>query len=416
MKKFRPSESKREKLSRHKRKLVALAFYLSAFITAGIIGCSTKNENPSFAHAPSLPSYQQSTYQDYVDETQQWLAEHRVYKTDEHDLEVALNSPFEVVPEDPNGEAVLLVHGLGDSPYSFRDIANHLAKQGYLVRAILLPGHGSKVGDLILPSYEDWHGVVEHHTALLLEEYPSIWLGGYSTGANLVTSKALLDDRISGLLLFSPAFKPTSNAVKYASFASVFVQWADKDPEDNMLRYNSLPMNGAAVYYETVSDVQTQLDKYRFDKPTVMVLSEGDSVVDTKAAVDWFNSHFSNPNNKLVWQGDNAPQASGAIAQTMRLPEFRVSNGSHMGMLFSPENPYYGTEGSVRICDNGQAEEAYMACLNGEPMWYSSYGYQEPGKIHARLTFNPYFDQMSEIIDSVMNGERHYEQTASAKK
>lgn len=45
MKKFRPSESKREKRSRHKRKLVALAFYLSAFITAAVLGLSTKNDD-----------------------------------------------------------------------------------------------------------------------------------------------------------------------------------------------------------------------------------------------------------------------------------------------------------------------------------------------------------------------------------
>lgn len=402
MKKYRPNESKREKRSRHKRKVVALAFYLAVFVTAGIFGCSTKNEDPSFAHSTSLPSYQQDSYQSYVTETQQWLEENRAYKSGDHQLEVALNSPFEVTPNKPNGEAVLLVHGLGDSPYSFHDIAEHLAGQGYLVRAILLPGHGSKVGDLILPRFEDWRGVVDHHTDLLLEDYPTVWLGGYSTGANLVTSRALEDDRVSGLLLFSPAFQPTSTAVKYAGFASLFMQWADQDPEDNMLRYNSLPMNGAAVYYDTVSEVQNKLAAYDFSKPTVMVLSEGDSVVDTAAAVDWFNRQFLNPANRLIWQGESAPSGERVIQQSMKLPDYRVSNGSHMGMLFHPNNPYYGTKGTVAICDNGQPEEGYNACLRGEEMWYSSYGYQESGKVHARLTFNPYFEEMAAVLDSTM--------------
>ncbi|MEZ9465093.1 alpha/beta hydrolase, partial [Vibrio splendidus] len=80
-------------------------------------------------------------------------------------------------PVSPNGKAVLLVHGLGDSPYSFKDIATHLAEQGYLVRTVLLPGHGSRVGDLMQPSLEDWQGVVAHHTQLLEQEYDSVWLG-----------------------------------------------------------------------------------------------------------------------------------------------------------------------------------------------------------------------------------------------
>ena len=87
---------------------------------------------------------------------------------------------------------MLLVHGLGYSPFSFTDVAQHLADQGYLVSSILLSGHGSKVGDLMLPSLEDWQNVVHHHTQLLKEQTEEIWLGGYSTGVNLVTSEALM--------------------------------------------------------------------------------------------------------------------------------------------------------------------------------------------------------------------------------
>ncbi|MFC5079441.1 Thermostable monoacylglycerol lipase [Vibrio thalassae] len=403
MKKSRLSKSvMREARSRHKRKLVALVFYISVFITAGVFGCSTKNTDPAYLKAQALPAYQQASFEQYIQDTQQWLADNRVFKSNNHQQEILLNSPFELIPNTPNGQAVLLVHGLGDSPYSFHDIAAHLVEQGYLVRAVLLPGHGSKAGDLLLPSFADWENLVSHHAQLLLNDYPNIWLGGYSTGANLVTSYALNDERVSGLLLFSPAFQPKSGAVKYARFASYFMDWADQDPENNVLRYNSLPMNGAAVYYQTSKVVQDELKMHAFNKPSLLVLSETDSVVDTQAAYQTFEHRFTNENSRLIWQGEHPPQGKRVLSQTMVLPDYRVSNGSHMGMLFSPNNPYYGQEGSITICDNGQREVDFENCELRDTVWYSAYGYQEPGKIHARLTFNPYFSQLMQSIDLVM--------------
>jgi len=74
------------------------------------------------------------------------------------------------------------VHGLADSPFSFIDVANHLADKGYLVRAVLLPGHGSKVGDLMLPSLADWQNVVAHHSELLKQRVEKVCLGRLRSG------------------------------------------------------------------------------------------------------------------------------------------------------------------------------------------------------------------------------------------
>ncbi|WP_300176697.1 hypothetical protein [uncultured Aliivibrio sp.] len=54
-----------------------------------------------------------------------------------------MNMPFE--RGDRNSKkAILLVHGLGDSPYSFSDLATTFSEQGFYVQVLLLPGHGSK--------------------------------------------------------------------------------------------------------------------------------------------------------------------------------------------------------------------------------------------------------------------------------
>ena len=365
--------------------------------------CSQSTTDANYVPSDTLPNYSQSSFQQYMDETKQWLTEHRVFKSNDLEKELAVNLPFEIKPNKPNGKGVLLVHGLGDSPFSFIDVAQHLAKQGYLVRSILLPGHGSKVGDLMLPSLEDWQNVVHHHTQLLKEQTEEVWLGGYSTGANLVTSEALKDNDIKGLLLFSPAFKPGSPTVKFAKIASYFVTWADQDPETNPIRYNSLPMHGAAVYYDTVKVVQQDLEDKKYTKPVFMIASEGDHVIDTTFATSVFKNQFTNVKNHLVWQGENTFPANNATTFSMNRPDLKIVDGSHMGLLFSPINPEYGEKGTVRICSNGQTEEQEKACEEGADVWFSAYGVKEEGKIFARLTYNPYFEQSMEMLDHVMS-------------
>ncbi|WP_117233877.1 alpha/beta fold hydrolase [Vibrio maerlii] len=385
-------------------------FPLSALSLAVIIttGCSLNSEtdnpdDPAYSHADSLPVYSQASFEQYQAETADWLRENRIFMTEDRETELSKVLPAQYTPDHPNGQGVLLVHGLGDTPYSYIDIAHHLATKGYLVRTVLLPGHASKSGDLILPSYDDWQGVVHHHINLLKQDVDSVWLGGYSTGANLVTTEALNDSEISGLLLFSPAFEPSMPAVKWAKLASYFIDWADQDPEDNPLRYNSLPMNGAAVYYQTSEEVQKALNGQFYDKPVFMMMSEADSVISTDYAHQTFNQQFTNPANRLIWQGEK-PLADPRSSQlSMDLPEQRISNGSHMGLMFSPHNPDYGIDGNNLICSNGQGEVLEKACIEGAEVWFSAWGYTEEGKNHARLTYNPYFELSISALDEVMS-------------
>lgn len=58
----------------------------------------------------------------------------------------------------------------------------------------LLPGHGSRPADLMLPDFDDWENIVAHHADLLSAEVEEHWLGGFSTGGNLVMSQALTDE------------------------------------------------------------------------------------------------------------------------------------------------------------------------------------------------------------------------------
>lgn len=80
----------------------------------------------------------------------------------------------------------------------------------------------------------------------------------------------------------------------------------------------------------------------------------------------------------------------------MKVDSLRVSTGSHMSPLFSPQNPYYGIGGERLMCMNSFDEDANIACENGAEVWYSAWGYEEDNKIHARLTWNPYYKELEQ--------------------
>ncbi|PBQ14674.1 alpha/beta hydrolase [Pseudomonas congelans] len=350
-------------------------------------------------------------FEDYRQQTLELIRNQRNFQTADHQAELGWNAPRQWTPSGTPKGGVLLVHGLGDSAWSFHDVAQMLAAQGYLVRTVLLPGHGTKPEDMLDVRLEQWQQVVREQAQLLGREVPNVYLGGFSTGANLVLDYAYGHDEIAGLLLFSPAFRSNSG---YA-WLTPWIGWARPwlaapneglRPMQTPVRYMNMPTNGFAQFYRSSALAQDRLHQRRYDKPVFIAIAEHDSVLDTDYVLDNFSQRFSHPASRLIWYGDLPARAANTPRVEVRkdyLPEYRISRFSHMGLLFSANNPLYGVSGSQRICWNGQSKAGTAKCMAGEPVWYSDWGYTEPGKIHARLTFNPYFEWQSQVLLGVLN-------------
>lgn len=328
---------------------------------------------------------------------------------------VALNAPREWRPAvSGRGAApsrgILLVHGLGDSPWSFHDVAQDLAANGILVRTLLLPGHGTRPEDLLDVDLEQWRQVVREQAEALRREVGQVYLGGFSTGANLATEYAYENDAVAGLVLFSPGFKSDVPLDWTTPLLARIRPWllapGGRAPLQNEVRYLTVPTNGFAQFYRSSQAVRRHLDERPYDKPVFMVVARNDSVLDTGYLLDTFRNRFPHPASRLIWYGETPakPGDEGRIlVRSDRLPEWRISQFSHMGILFRPTNQLYGDRGTARICWNGQDETDLQACERGGEVWYSDWGYREANKSHARLTFNPYFAWQSSILKSVLD-------------
>ena len=229
------------------------ALALALVILVGLIGCSGLNTTEQDIHSLAFNIYQQQTISD--------VKAHRVFQQMAQEDELIFNSPNEWTPKHiPEGskptKGILLVHGLGDSPWSFSDLAVALSEQGYLVRTVLLPGHGTSPDDMLDVSAEQWQEVVHQQAKQLEKDVPGkVYLGGFSTGANLILDYAYQHPSIAGLALFSPGFKsrvPFQWITPALSKVKPWLMTPDSDVDiQTPVRYMTVPTNGFAQYYRT---------------------------------------------------------------------------------------------------------------------------------------------------------------------
>ena len=66
------------------------------------------------------------------------------------------NRSFVMEPDGAPKGAVVMLHGLTDSPYSMRAIAQLYREHGFVAIAIRLPGHGTVPAGLTKAHWEDW--------------------------------------------------------------------------------------------------------------------------------------------------------------------------------------------------------------------------------------------------------------------
>ena len=353
----------------------------------------------------------QTSFAAYAEDARIWVAEHRPFVTEDRAFELTANLPREYRPAVPDGRGVLLVHGLGDSPWSFSDLAASLAAEGLLVRTVLLPGCGTQPADMMVSTVEDWRRVVDEQAEILSREVSEMWLGGYSMGGNLVLDWAAKHPgRTAVLILFSPAVEVRPALAWAASAASRVIDWLVRpesrpDGGRNPFQYFVIPMKGFAAFYPTMTAADEALSRFEktpYEGRSAVMLARRDGLVAAERLLPRFDRAFSHPQTRLLWYGDpeTAKGLSGRVAVLPEsVPEMRVTSFSHMSMTYRPDNPWYGLKGRVRICWNGQSREASRRCEKGETVWYSGEKHQpDPGKNHARLTFNPWYDRQFELV------------------
>ena len=128
----------------------------------------------------------------------------------------------------PKQNAIVLIHGLTDSPYFMKAIAKRFHAIGFNVLLPLLPGHGLKIPDSEIDTvtFTQWQDEVNFAVDCAMGLGKQVSIGGLSAGGNLATYKAITDlQHINGaLFLFAAALdihNPIETVLRFDSFLKV---------------------------------------------------------------------------------------------------------------------------------------------------------------------------------------------------
>lgn len=361
-------------------------------------------------------------FQGYVAATREMLRKAHAGKAPEL-LERIIdgNAPFAL---EPGNEAavgqnrqyrrgVLLVHGLTDSPYSVRALAGFFREQGFRVMAVLLPGHGTRPGDLLEVRWQEWARAVAYGMEQLAREADEVYLAGYSAGATLAVRQALLDERVRGLFLFSPAFRVSPFARlarlhKAYSWIWPAARWVDIKPDEDIFKYESFTKNAAYQMHALIRDLRAQSPRRELTIPVFSAASEDDTTVNSSATLAFMARLRHDVPSHLVYYATDTervlPDLRPAQIELVSsvLPEENVVSFSHLSLLVPPEDAHYGRAGEYSNCLHyfpGEMEKFTVCRRDG--------GHIAQGEVTRerlregmmrRLTYNPRYRELESSL------------------
>jgi len=294
----------------------------------------------------------------------------------------AMRGPFQI-PSDSRklcrdqvqgaGKGFLLLHGLTDSPYLLKNMADSLsaAYPCALIRAVLLPGHGTVPGDTLSMKYQDWMAITDYGVRSLqaMDNIEDIYLVGFSTGTALAIKhlkEGSSSAKIKGLVLLSTAVKASSDFAWLTNYLKVFKSWLNENSERDAVRYSSFSTNAGSQFYQLTNGIIDK--KYLVDIPVFMALSADDATINPSAARDFYCQYVSSKRKLMFWYKgfDEQKQAQcvgvvevekAPLAQSFNGVDYNFANYAHTGISGSPADEHYGVNGVYRDCKAYERKE-----------------------------------------------------------
>ncbi len=332
---------------------------------------------------------------------------------------ITANLPFELLPASscpnatsgpPYQRGILLIHGLSDSPYWVRHLGDFLQQQCFYVVAILLPGNGTRPGDLLDTRWQEWQKATNFGVELVRGKTEQLWIGGFSTGATLALQQAQHRDDLAGLIMISPALRLPSLAA-FAGWRQWFGQfyqpalWWQIMPDTDPYKYESFPVNAISELYKLIETIEPVIQQPPV-LPVFIAASEDDATVDSRATVDIFK-RWPQHHKKLVWYSrEMEPQQGLLQIIDSRSPEQHISSSSHISLPMPATDPYYGTNGPYTACAHYFADkprEWQLCQARQEDLLAETTPYFLSQGVVRRLIYNPYFDEMLQAIAAFIN-------------
>jgi alpha-beta hydrolase superfamily lysophospholipase len=326
-------------------------------------------------------------------------------------------TPGPQCPQDAQGryqKGIVLTHGLLDSTYNMRPIGEFFQSQCFYVLAMLLPGHGTRPGDLLTARWQEWADATHFAATQLALHANTLFLAGHSIGGTLSVLEAARNPDIDALVLFAPAIAITDTA-RFARYISVLGKifpkagWLGTDPDEAVYRYESMSFSSVAETWKVINTTREAVTQQTRQLPTFTVASMQDTTVSIPAILDYMANNTS-PLSRTILYSRNENEDGGLELDRIPnlttissyMPDQKILSLSHLGLMTPPSHPWFGRDAVYRNCSHyGEEDARYAQCKNGARDFYAE---TTPENTQAgvveRIMFNPFYDQMLEQIRS----------------
>lgn len=365
----------------------------------------------SFRHLiPRTPVKQFTQYDcefaEYIEKMKKVISNGRFDITGENAKEIIdANCPYEWRPEQPNGNGVLLVHGQSDSPFFMRDLATHFVNQGYLVRSVLLPGHGTIPGDILHVKISDWIDCVSYGITQTAPHVDKLFLCGFSMGSLLSILCHDHADNIAAFIGIAPGFKLRHRFSFVARIHKLFtwisdrMQWYFVREQLNHVKYFAHPFHAAQLAIKVMDTAV----KVSLKIPTFMSLSSDDETIKPQSTLDFFMRQ-KNPLNRFIYYTNDVFSCDDPRVEIRpsSKPTDNIVDFSHVCIPISPDNPYLGRNGEFvdfshykENTDNHKKKKnVKLGAISARNITHHTM---------QRLYYNPDFEYLTNAIDEFMN-------------
>lgn len=213
-------------------------------------------------------------------------------------------------PGGPTG--CLLIHGFTANPQEISGLGKYLAKAGYSVLAVRLPGHGTNMKDLIRSRYQDWLAAVEDGYHLLSSTTDQIFAVGLSMGGVLAFHLAATYP-LAGVAGLSTVYTmPGKNYKRWRRWLPILSKFYLGRRKEHAEWFTPAEAEGRVTYTHNPIRAVIELDKLlhsfaeilpTVQAPTLLIHSKDDEYVPPHHAEKIYQK-LGSPDKELSWISD----------------------------------------------------------------------------------------------------------------
>lgn len=213
------------------------------------------------------------------------------------------------------GRAVLFIHGFTGGQSNFHDLPDRVAAEGWYVRTMCLPGHGTSPRDFERTSADAMTAGVLEEVRKLKSGFPRVVLVGHSMGGALATLVAA-EAEVDGLVLCSPFFGLSLDDTLGISTAGIIraaatlLRWVPGRPGHGPVNkvenrpfidaYEWIPSQGGLAALDLCDRANAADVLRRIQAPLLLIHSRADTVTSPRAA-EAAVERMASASREIIW-------------------------------------------------------------------------------------------------------------------